>query len=87
MALETIALLAASVVHLLSISLIRDWTGDVCYGPRYMLEAIVLLMPLTLPAFEAVANSRSRRAAIAIGGVVLRNHGAASRRRRIPRDR
>jgi hypothetical protein len=69
--LETIALLAASVVHLLSISLIRDWTGDVCYGPRYMLEAIVLLMPLTLPAFEAIANSRSRRVAIAIGGVVL----------------
>ena len=69
--LETIALLAASVVQLLSISLIRDWTGDVCYGPRYMLEAIVLLMPLTLPAFEAVANARSRRAAIAIGGVVL----------------
>ncbi len=69
--LETTALLAASVVHLLSISLIRDWTGDVCYGPRYMLEAIVLLMPLTLPALEAVANSRSRRAAIAIGGVVL----------------
>ena len=69
--LEATALWSASLVHLLSISLIRDWTGGLCYGPRYMLEAIVLLMPLTLPAFEAVANSRSRRAAVATGAVAL----------------
>lgn len=69
--LETIALWSAAIAHLLSISLIRDWTGGLCYGPRYLLEAIVLLMPLTLPAFEAVTDSRSRRPAIAIGGVVV----------------
>jgi hypothetical protein len=36
-----------------------------------MLEAIVLLMPLTLPAFEMAAELRSRRAVMEIAGVVL----------------
>jgi len=36
-----------------------------------MLEEIVLLMPLTLPAFEAVADLHWRRAATAVAGVVL----------------
>jgi len=69
--LETTALITASAAHLLLISLYVSWHGDLSYGPRYMLEAIVLLMPLTLPAFEMAADLRSRRAVIAIAGVVL----------------
>jgi len=49
----------------------KTWGGDLSYGPRYMLEAIVLLMPLTLPAFEMAADFASRRAAIAVAAVVF----------------
>ncbi|MGA9721395.1 MAG: hypothetical protein WBQ86_02975, partial [Candidatus Binatus sp.] len=45
-------------------------SGDLSYGPRYMLESIVLLMPLTLPAFEMAADFASRRAVIAVAAVV-----------------
>lgn len=69
--LETAALLSGSVAILWFISLFRSWHGDVSYGPRYLLEAIVLLMPLTLPAFEVVADLKSRRAVLAVGGIVL----------------
>ena len=69
--LETGTLIFASFAHLLFISLNKSWHGDLSYGPRYMLEAIVLLMPLTLPAFEAIADFRPRRAVVAIAGVVL----------------
>jgi len=69
--LETAALISASVADLLFISLTTGWDGGLSYGPRYLLEAIVLLMPLSLPAFEALADGRSRRAALAVAGVVL----------------
>jgi hypothetical protein len=69
--LETGTLIFASLVHLLFISLNKSWHGDLSYGPRYMLEAIVLLIPLTLPAFEIVADLKSRRAVLAVGGIVL----------------
>ena len=69
--LETVALLSAAIAHLLMISSNKTWGGDLSYGPRYMLEAIVLLMPLTLPAFEMAADLASRRAAIAVAAVVF----------------
>ncbi|MGB3551577.1 MAG: hypothetical protein WA993_12845 [Candidatus Binatus sp.] len=69
--LETVALLSAATAHLLMIASNKTWGGDLSYGPRYMLEAIVLLMPLTLPAFEMAADFASRRAAIAVAAVVF----------------
>ncbi len=69
--LETATLILAAVAHLLFISLTRGWSGDLSYGPRYMLESIVLLMPLTLPAFEMAADFASRRAVIAVTAVVF----------------
>ncbi len=69
--LETAALISAATAHLLFISLEKSWSGDLSYGPRYMLELIVLLMPLTLPAFEMAANLASRRAAAAVAVVVF----------------
>jgi hypothetical protein len=78
--LETGTLLAASFAHLLLLACYGSGISvglgpysilDVTYGPRFMLEEIVLLMPLTLPAFEAVADLRWRRAATAVAGVVL----------------
>jgi tetratricopeptide (TPR) repeat protein len=68
--LETVALISAATAHLLLISSWKSWSGDLSYGPRYMLEAIVLLMPLTLPAFEMAADLASRRAVIAVAAVV-----------------
>jgi hypothetical protein len=67
--LETVTLILAAMVHLLFISSTRGWSGDLSYGPRYMLESIVLLMPLTLPAFEMAADLPSRRAVIAVAAV------------------
>ena len=69
--LATVALLSAATAHLLMIASNKTWGGDLSYGPRYMLEAIVLLMPLTLPAFEMAADLVSRRAAIAVAAVVF----------------
>jgi len=64
--LETITVVAASVAHLLLISSMKTWSGDLSFGPRFMLESIVLLMPLTLPAFEiAVEGSLRMRSAVA----------------------
>lgn len=68
--LETGALLAASAAHLVFISLWPGWHGDLSYGPRYMLELIVLLMPLTMPAFEMAATRASRPIAIAMAAAV-----------------
>jgi hypothetical protein len=78
--LETSALLAAGAAHwvLLPCFGSGSWVGlgplaidDVTYGPRFVLEEIVLWMPLTLPAFEIAADWRSRRATIAVAGVML----------------
>lgn len=69
--LETTALISAAVAHLLMISSFKTWSGDLSYGPRFMLESIVLLMPLTLPIFEMPVDRASLRARIAVGALVL----------------
>jgi hypothetical protein len=69
--LQTATLILAAVAHLLMISSNKTWSGDLSFGPRYMLEAIVLLMPLTLPAFERAADRRSARTTIAVAAVAL----------------
>jgi hypothetical protein len=68
--LETATLILAATAHLLFIASTRGWSGDLSYGPRYMLETIVLLMPLTLPAFEMAADLASRRAVVAIAALM-----------------
>ena len=69
--LETIAIVVASVSHLFLISSMKTWSGDLSFGPRFMLESIVLLMPLTLPAFEMAVDRASWRASIAVAAVLL----------------
>jgi hypothetical protein len=69
--LETATLTVAAVAHLLMIASNKTWSGDLSYGPRYMLESIVLLMPLTLPAFEMAVERAPSRAAIAVAAVML----------------
>jgi hypothetical protein len=69
--LETITLVSAATIHLLIISSWKTWSGDLSYGPRYMVETIVLLMPLTLPAFEAAADRGSWRAVISVAATML----------------
>lgn len=69
--LETATVIVASVAHLLLISSMKTWSGDLSFGPRFMLESIVLLMPLTLPAFEMAADRVSWRAPIAVAAVLV----------------
>jgi len=69
--LETSALILAAVAHLLMISSNKTWSGDLSFGPRYMLESIVLLIPLTLPAFEMAVDRAPPRASIAVAAVVF----------------
>ncbi len=69
--LETTTLTLAAVAHLLMIASNKTWSGDLSYGPRYMLESIVLLMPLTLPAIEMAVDRASSRAAIAVAATVF----------------
>ncbi len=69
--LETSTLILAALAHLLMIASNKTWSGDLSYGPRYMLESIVLLMPLTLPAFEMAVERARSPAAIAVGAVVF----------------
>jgi hypothetical protein len=69
--LETSTLILAALSHLLMIASNKTWSGDLSYGPRYMLESIVLLMPLTLPAFEMAVERGRSPAAIAVGAVVF----------------
>src|SRR5208282_2578542 len=69
--LETATLIIAAVAHLLMISANKTWSGDLSFGPRYMLESIVLLMPLTLPAFEMAVDRAPPRASIAVAAVVF----------------
>jgi len=69
--LETTTLGLAALAHLLMISSNKTWSGDLSFGPRYMLESIVLLMPLTLPAFEMAVERTSRRAAVAVAALMF----------------
>jgi hypothetical protein len=69
--LETTTLVVAAVAHLLMIASNKTWSGDLSFGPRYMLESIVLLMPLTLPAFEMAVDRTSSRASFAVAAVVF----------------
>jgi len=69
--LETTTLTLAAIAHLLMIASNKTWSGDLSFGPRYMLESIVLLMPLTLPAFEMAVERASSRAAMAVAAVVF----------------
>ncbi len=69
--LETSTLSLAAIAHLLMIASNKTWSGDLSYGPRYMVESIVLLMPLTLPAFEMAVERVPRRARIAVAAVML----------------
>jgi Tetratricopeptide repeat len=69
--LETATLVAAAVAHLLMIAANKTWSGDLSFGPRYMLESIVLLMPLTMPAFEMAVDGASIRATIAVAAVMV----------------
>jgi hypothetical protein len=69
--LETTTVILASVAHLLLISSMKTWSGDLSFGPRFMLESIVLLMPLTLPAFEMAVDRASLPASIAVAAVMF----------------
>jgi hypothetical protein len=69
--LETTTLVIAAVAHLLMIASNKTWSGDLSFGPRYMLESIVLLMPLTLPAFEMAVDRTSSRASFAVAAVAF----------------
>jgi hypothetical protein len=69
--LATTTLGLAALAHLLMIASNKTWSGDLSFGPRYMLESIVLLMPLTLPAFEMAVERTSRRAAIAVAALMF----------------
>jgi hypothetical protein len=69
--LETTTLTLAAIAHLLMISSNKTWSGDLSYGPRYMLESIVLLMPLTLPAFEMALDRAPSTASIAVAAVMF----------------
>ena len=69
--LETTTLSLAAVAHLLMIASNKTWSGDLSYGPRYMVESIVLLMPRTLPAFEMAVKRAPRRAALAVATVMF----------------
>jgi hypothetical protein len=69
--LETTTVILASVAHLLLISSMKTWSGDLSFGPRFMLESIVLLMPLTLPAFEMAVDRPSSLASIAVAAVMF----------------
>src|SRR5271156_235915 len=69
--LETATLVAAAVAHLLMIAANKTWSGDLSFGPRYMLESIVLLMPLTMPAFEMAVDGVSIRARLAVAAVMF----------------
>jgi Tfp pilus assembly protein PilF len=57
--LETQSILLSSLAYLMVIVFFRWWDGSISYGPRYMLSPIVLLMPLTIPAFERAVCRRS----------------------------
>jgi len=69
--LETTTLTLAAIAHLLMIASNKTWSGDLSFGPRYMLESIVLLMPLTLPAFEMAVDRAPRRATIAVAALMF----------------
>jgi hypothetical protein len=69
--LEATTVIVASVAHLMLISSMKTWSGDLSFGPRFMLESIVLLMPLTLPAFEMAVDRVSWRASIAVAVVFV----------------
>jgi hypothetical protein len=69
--LETATLTLAAIAHLLMIASNKTWSGDLSFGPRYMLESIVLLMPLTLPAFEMAVDRAPGRAAIAVAALMF----------------
>ena len=69
--LESTTLILAAIAHLLMIASNKTWSGDLSYGPRYMLESIVLLMPLTIPAFEMAVARALRRAAIVVAAVIF----------------
>ena len=69
--LETITLVSAATIHLLIISSWKSWSGDLSYGPRYLLETIVLLMPLTIPIFESAAGRVSRLAVVGVAATMF----------------
>ena len=69
--LETATLILAALAHLLLIASWKTWSGDLSFGPRYMLESMVLLMPLTLPAFEIAVERESIRARIAVATLMF----------------
>src|SRR5437660_1750752 len=55
---EMKCLLLASVAHFASFAFLPVWDGFLAYGPRYALAPMLLLMPLTLPAFEKAFKER-----------------------------
>ena len=69
--LETKCLLLAAGAHFFTIASIPVWDGAIAYGPRYVLAAILLLMPLTLPAFEMAFKERIRTWRIAMAAMIL----------------
>jgi len=55
---ETMTILLVSAAHFAGIVFFGVWHGELAYGPRYMLAPMVLLMLLTIPAFERAAAGR-----------------------------
>ena len=78
--LETTTLIVASVAHLLLISSMKTWSGDLSFGPRFMLESIVLLMPLTCrhsswPSMACRGGRQSRWPAVMFLGFTVQLFG------------
>ena len=69
--LEARTLLLAAGAQLAPIALYRYWHGAPGYGPRYMLAAVLLLMPLTLPALGSIENGASSRRRAAFAAVIV----------------
>jgi tetratricopeptide (TPR) repeat protein len=58
--LETAFLVLAAAAHFAVIAFLPNWDCGLAYGPRYVLAPMLLLLPLTLPAFARAFAARSR---------------------------
>lgn len=69
--LKTKYLLLASIVHFVPITFLQIWDGAISYGPRYALVPMLLLLPLSLPAFEKAFQKGIKRWRNAVGILVM----------------
>jgi hypothetical protein len=57
--------LFTTALHVIFFALQQNWDGDWCWGPRYLIPCLPLLMLLALPFFEAPPSGPSGPALIA----------------------